>query len=142
MRQGFTLIECALAGAIIGLLSLVLLEGVIVSTRIARENSQLLQAEAIAWDAAWKRFNERYADLEINERATETLSATAAPGLQDPSAAPTLSVRIEQMDIVGWRTGLKKIIADVEWGPSARRQRLSDSGHAACVCRSELGRVP
>ena len=66
MRRGVTLAECMIASAVLGLLVLVLLSGVTVATRIADDNAQLLAAEAVAWDAAWKRFNEDYKDAAGN----------------------------------------------------------------------------
>ena len=59
-RRGVTLVEVMLAGSIAVLLTLACLEGVIVSTRIAHENSQLLAAEAYAWDTAWRWLNKPY----------------------------------------------------------------------------------
>ena len=51
MRDGFTLLECTLAGALLCLLAVALLEGIGVTTRVARENAEMLSADAVAWDA-------------------------------------------------------------------------------------------
>ena len=62
-RGGATLIEVMLAAAILSLMVLALFEGIAVSARIARENAEYLQADAYAFDLAWKRFNESYGAL-------------------------------------------------------------------------------
>lgn len=89
MRRGVTLAECMVASAVLGLLVLVLLSGVTVATRIADDNAQLLAAEAVAWDAAWKRFNEDYDNLDPSEvTGWQNLSSNAAPilGVYDTPA--------------------------------------------------------
>ena len=63
-RGGFTLMEVLLAGAIAVLMTLALMEGIIVAAKISRENSQLLAAEAFAWDTAWKWLNKAYDDTK------------------------------------------------------------------------------
>ena len=88
MRRGATLVEVMLAGALAVMLTLACLEGVIVSTGIAHENSQLLAAEAYAWDTAWKWLNKSYDDLNNSNVARfypdagfETISSNACPML-------------------------------------------------------------
>ena len=56
-RGGFTLVEVMLAGAIAVLMTLSLMEGLVVSAKISHENSELLAADAFAWDTAWKWLN-------------------------------------------------------------------------------------
>ena len=151
MRAGFTLVEAMLASAIFGLMTLVLFEGVIVSTRIAHENSEILAAEAVAWDAVWKRFNENYDSLvpdTVEAPSWQSLDALnsqgenkAAPQLAGYDLAPKLIVHVEaQEDLLGWSSTTRKIYADVEWGSSASRKKLSDYGELPVVYRSELGR--
>ena len=150
MRRGVTLAECMVASAVLGLLVLVLLSGVTVATRIADDNAQLLAAEAVAWDAAWKRFNEDYRDLVLNETTGwQNLSSNAAPVLSvyDTPACISNAVFdivdvIDPEDVEGWRGELKAIIVDVEWGPSEHRRRLSDTRHAVQVWRGNMGRTP
>lgn len=151
MRRGVTLAECMVASAVLGLLVLVLLSGVTVATRIADDNAQLLAAEAVAWDAAWKRFNEDYDNLDPSEvTGWQNLSSNAAPilGVYDTPAWISNAVfAVEDViedpyDAEGWRMELKAIIVDVEWGPSGHRRRLSDSGHAVQVWRGDMGRAP
>lgn len=141
MRKGFTLVECLLASSIFCLMTLVLFEGVIVSTRIAHENSELLAAEAVAWDAVWKRFNESVDDLPKDEDAWQSLAEEAAPELfrydQPPRLRMTVKVQDDQLD---WNRYLRRISADVEWGPSDNRHRLSDCRQMPVVYRGELGR--
>lgn len=151
MRRGVTLAECMVASAVLGLLVLVLLSGVTVATRIADDNAQLLAAEAVAWDAAWKRFNEDYDNLDPSEvTGWQNLSSNAAPilGVYDTPAWISNAVfAVEDViedpyDAEGWRMELKAIIVDVEWGPAGHRRRLSDSGHAVQVWRGNMGRAP
>jgi len=143
MRKGFTLVECMLASAILGFAATMLFQGVGVFSRIAHENAQLLVAEAIAWDAAWKRFNESYANLVSGETTDwRNLSESAAPALCGYDTAPKVKVDVALTTSAGWRENMKVITADVEWGPAERRLRLSDAGHAVRICRGPLGRAP
>ena len=151
MRRGVTLAECMVASAVLGLLVLVLLSGVTVATRIADDNAQLLAAEAVAWDAAWKRFNEDYKDLVLNETTGwQNLSSNAAPVLSvydTPAYINNTVVGIENAIeypeyTEEWQDKLKVITVDVEWGSAGRRRRLSNSGHAVQVLRSNIGRTP
>lgn len=137
MRKGFTLTECMLASSIICLTALVSLEGVIVTTRIAHENSEILAADAIAWDAAWKRFNEDFTKLKVGESSTETLSDDAAGPLNAYDTPAQLIVSVTDDDNF---PGLRKVITDVEWGPSNKRRRLSTTKETS-VCRSDMMRI-
>lgn len=141
MRKGFTLVECMLAASIFCLMTLVLFEGVILSARIGHENSDLLAAEGVAWDAVWKRFNEDVGELTIETTAWQQLSEEAAPQLRVYDAAPKIRISVEAADLVGWSANLRKISADVEWGPAAKRRRLSDYREVPVAYRGELGRV-
>lgn len=128
MRKGFTLVECLLATSILCLMTLVLFESVIMSTRVAHENADLLAAEAVAWDAVWKRFNEDFGQLSLGT-VTERLNEEQAPQLAKYDAAPVLKVTVGYVDEAGFSgvvSDMLKISADVEWGPSAKRRRLSD----------------
>lgn len=143
-RPGFSLAECMLASAILGLVLLAVFEGVLVATRIAHENADLLAAEAVAWDAVWKRFNEDFSDLAIGSGAPEELSYQAAPQLARYDTAPQLTIRITAADEANFAssvTDMKKITADLEWGDSRRRRRLSDCGQCPQVFRASLGRA-
>lgn len=142
-RGGFTLVECMLAGSILAFLSLVLFEGVVVASRIARENSEVMQAEAVAWDAVWKRFNEEYSRLVTTGEPTgETLLEEAAPELARYDQPPEVFVKVENAKDAGGvvLTGLKSIEAWVEWGPVGRRKSTADV-QRIFVYRGELGRV-
>ena len=143
MRRGVTLAECMVASAVLGLLALVLISGVTIATRIADDNAQLLAAEAVAWDAAWKRFNEGYGSLVLNETTGwQNLSSNAAPVLSVYDTPAKLCVDVSAVAETGWLADLKVIVADVEWGPEARRRSLSGSGHAVQVWRGDMGRAP
>ena len=141
-KRGVTLIEVMLAGAILTLLSLALFNGIALAARIAHENAETLSAEAVVWDAVWKRFNEDYG-TSIRNSATgewveETLSGAktnAVPALAGYDTPPKLKLRVSALTET-----LCSIEGDLEWGPAAKRRNLSD----VCpvfVYRSELGRV-
>lgn len=148
MRKGFTLVECMVAGAILSLSALILVRGVGVANRVAHENAEVLVAEAIAWDAAWIRFNERRNDegksdsLLVGEGQWQDLSENAAPQLCGYDMAPKIKIDVDLVDEVGWRSDLKEIHVDLEWGASEHRFRLSESGHDIRVRRSMFGRAP
>ncbi len=131
MRDGFTLLECTLAGAILCLISLALLNGVGVTTRVARENAEMLSADAVSWDAIWTAFN---MDFDRLSGYRGELSETAAPDLYNAAHPATLDVRIA--DVPGFAS-LKSITAAVEWGSPSRRNGLTNF-----VYRSNLRRVP
>ena len=141
-KRGVTLIEVMLAGAMLTLLSFALFNGISVAARIAHENAELLSAEAVVWDAVWKRFNEDYSTSIRNAAANgwveETLTSNAAPALAVYGTAsgsmPKLKLRVSAISDV-----LCCIEGDLEWGPSGKRRTLSD----VCpvfVYRGELGR--
>ena len=132
MRDGFTLLECTLAGALLCLLAVALLEGIGVTTRVARENAEMLSADAVAWDALWTAFNmdDRSLALATSERA---LSEAAAPDLYH--AAHPARLKLWVSPVPGFPS-LKGITAAVEWG-AAPRKALTN-----IVYRSSLRRVP
>ena len=142
-KRGVTLIEMMLAGAILTLLSLALFNGISVAARIAHENAELLSAEAVVWDAVWKRFNEDYSTSIRNSAANgwveETLTSNAAPALAvygtASGAMPKLKLRVSAISET-----LCCIEGDLEWGPANKRRTLSD----VCpvfVYRGEQGRA-
>ena len=145
MRKGFTLVECVLAGTLLSLLSIALLKGVAVATRIAEENAQLLAADGVAWDAVWKTFNEDYDDIPVGSN-TVWLSQSAAPQLYVEGYQAELTVVVTNFNMgtkVGgeWKySPMKSIEADVAWGVKGNRKSLS-SFHRVFVYRSDLGRV-
>ena len=144
-HRGATLVEVALAGAILALVVTALFEGVLMANRIARENADLLAAQAIAADAAWWRFNEKYdgrTGLAPVTMKWVDLSRTAAPSLCRYDRAPRLGVGVAAISEAGWDADMRVITADVEWGPTGHRRKLSDSGHEVRVCRGTFGRVP
>lgn len=141
-KSGVTLVEVMLAGAIMTLLALALFNGIAIASRIAHENAETLSAEAIVWDAVWKRFNEDYItsirNAATGEWVEETLSGTktnAVPALAGYDTPPKLRLRVSALTET-----LCAIEGDLEWGAAAKRRRLSD----VCpvfVYRGELGRV-
>ena len=140
-RRGVTLVEVMLAGSIAALLTLACLEGVIVSTRIAHENSQLLAAEAYAWDTAWRWLNKPYDELNNStspkfypDAGYSVVSSNDCPMLSkelNGGADAKLYVRVQLLSGSaapvrhGDSAAVKRIDVDVEWGPSTSRRRLN-----------------
>ena len=137
MRKGFTLVECAVAGALLSLLALALLGGVSVVTRVANDNAQLLAADGVAFDAVWTVFNLDYGMIRTSTNAV-VMSEAAAPSLYNPEKPAVLTVVVSP--VPGY--DMMDISADVEWGPPNRRRRLSDFHEAFSVSRSSLNRRP
>ena len=141
MRRGATLVEVALAGAIAVLLTLAFMEGIAVAARISHENSQLLAAEAYAWDTAWKWLNKPYD--ELNNTATAAFYPSAAGETVSSNACPVLCRALnggadaKVFVRVTFLTGAsalrrheadaeaKLIEVDIEWGPASDRRCLN-----------------
>ena len=141
-RAGVTLVEVMLAGAICTLLTLSLLEGVIVATKISHENAQLLAADALAWDTAWKWLNKAYDELssetydsgERNARLILTDADCPPLAAARSGGAPRLIVRVASepaMSRHGLEVAAKRIDVNVEWGPAGARKALNELGCAA-----------
>ena len=141
-RGGFTLVEVMLAGAIAVLMTLALMEGLIVAAKVSHENSELLAADAFAWDTAWKWLNKSYDELPSNAAGVVYDSASAAamamttndcPELaaSKTGGAPRVVVRVVMCEGAGavQRHGMnikaKRIDVDVEWGPPGDRKCLN-----------------
>ncbi len=140
-RRGVTLVEVMLAGAIAVLLTLACLEGVIVSTKIAHENSQLLAAEAYAWDTAWRWLNKPYD--ELNNSTTAKFYPDAGYSVVSSNDCPMLCKELNggadaklyvRVQLLSGSTApvrhsnpvdVKRIDVDVEWGPTTSRRRLN-----------------
>ena len=143
MRRGFTLLECTLAGALLCLLSVALLKGVSVATRVARENAELLAADGIVWDALWTAFNGDYDNLESMATASGglALSEAAAPDLYNEDFKPLLKVWVS--DVPGFAS-LKSVTAALEWGVPTDASASSDKRRYALtnfVYRSDVRRT-
>ena len=150
-RGGFTLVEVMLAGSIAVLATLALMEGLIVAAKISHENSELLAADAFAWDTAWRWLNKSYEDLpdtttwttydltidgDFKRDATYGMlgaSTNDCPVLNRANTGgdPRVVVRIVTCDGAGAvaRHGAsvraKRIDVDVEWGPANDRKCLN-----------------
>lgn len=144
MRRGFTLLECTLAGALLCLLSVALLKGVGVTTRVARENAGLLAADGIVYDALWTAFNGGYDDLEKMATGSDglALSEAAAPDLYNTEYPPLLKVWVA--GVPGFAS-LKCVTAALEWGvptdanagPGERRYGLTNFVYRSDVRRTK-----
>lgn len=134
-KRGVTLVEVMLASSILALMALSLFEGVAVAARIARENAEYLQADAYAFDLAWKRYNESYMALRnLTATPDEEITEEAAPMLYHtgaPAVSHTTITRVVDPNDTSVELGLI-ISVDVEWGAPNARRRLS-STHTATV---------
>lgn len=140
-RRGVTFIEVMLAAAILALTVLAVFEGIAVSARIARENAEYLQADAYAFDLAWKRHNESYGALrnfvsaESPQRTfDEEITEGAAPMLyraSEPAVSHTTITRVIDPSDASNELGVL-ISVDVEWGTGGARRHLSAT-HTATV---------
>ena len=141
-RGGFTLVEVMLAGAIAVLMTLALMEGLVVVAKISHENSELLAADAFAWDTAWKWLNKAYDELpsqtggyvyDSDSNAAMTITTNECPELAAAKTGgdPRVVVRVVMCDGAGAvdRHGMsvkaKRIDVDVEWGPPGDRKCLN-----------------
>ena len=151
-RGGFTLDEVMLAGALAVLATLALMEGIVVSAKISHENSELLAADAFAWDTAWRWLNKSYEELpdvtnpgttydltidgDFKRDTTHGVLGASTNDCPELVAAktggdPRLVVRVVLCDGVGAvaRHGAsvkaKRIDVDVEWGPPNDRKCLN-----------------
>lgn len=158
--------EVMLAGAIAVLATLSLLEGIIVSTKIAHENGELLAADALAWDTAWKWLNKKYEDLpsvaagRLYSTASGTDKIVLAPeDCHELSRAKTggdpkvvVKVSLKKDGTAVRRNGrtveMKLIEVDVAWGPAGARKSLNglaetgtrNYGHPVSVYKSAIDR--
>ena len=139
-ERGVTLVEVMLAASILALTVLAVFEGIAVSARIARENAEYLQADAYAFDLAWKRYNESYSALRnlVSERPfDENIVSNAAPMLYNktsPAQSHTTITRVVDSSNTSVELGVL-ISVDVEWGAAGARRHLSAT-HTAKVFKS------
>ena len=129
-RKGMTLVEVMLAGSIAVLFTLSLMEGLVVAAKISNENSQLLAADAYAWDTAWKWFNKKYDDLGAADTIYPgTVSSNECPMLcsQLVGADAKVGIRVRPVTITRHSIEMKaKLIeVDVAWGPMSERKSLN-----------------
>ena len=140
LSRGVTLIEVMLAASIFALMVLALFEGIAVSARIARENAEYLQADAYAFDLAWKRYNESYMALRnLTIIPDEVITEEAAPMLyrvESPAVSHTTITRLANPEDPSVELGVL-ISVDVEWGAADARRHLS-STHTATVFKSGM----
>ena len=151
-RGGFTLVEVMLAGSIAVLATLALMEGLIVAAKISHENSELLAADAFAWDTAWRWLNKSYEELPNTTAEGTTYDLTIDGDFKRDSAHavlgastndcpvlnrantgddPRIVVRVVMCDGAGavarhgTNVRVKRIDVDVEWGPANDRKCLN-----------------
>jgi len=136
MRKGFTLVECMLAGTLLCVAALALLQGLGVLSRVAKENAEMLEADAVVWDALAAEFNRPY-DKINSATKTRLLTELEAPLLWSNSVGNVrLTVRTAVMPMSNASgSPLKSIAAWVEWGGPESRMTLTNF-----VYRSDVGR--
>ena len=145
MRRGFSLVECAIAAALLSISALALLKGIPVATRIATENAQILAADAVAWDAVWKTFNEDYDSIALGTSTPVKLSESAAPSLYIEGSEAELTIAVESFSMGTKIDGdwkffpMKSISANVTWGPQGNRKSLQNY-HTNFVYRADVRR--
>ena len=140
-RRGVTLVEVMLAGALSTILMVAFLSGICMSARVSRENSEILAAEAYAWDTAWKWLNKKDDDLNDSDAAAfypnanasswETIASNECPVIYYAGAPARCVVRVQGQRLAqtGTRTAiLKQIDVNVEWGAAGSRHRLNSVG--------------
>jgi len=145
MRKGFTLVECMLAGSILSIAAVGLMQGLGVLTRVAAENAEMLEADAVAWDALAVAFNGKYDDIALGT-TRRSLSAAEAPRLTSEetsrrlasgeSAEAVLSLRVRNMP-VGGTQAMKSILCAVEWGGTGNRKALTNFVYRSDIRRGE-----
>ena len=122
-----------LAGAITVLFTLALMEGLIVAAKISNENSQLLAADAYAWDMAWKWFNKKYDDLYTTDANgiiyQGTVSSNECPMLcsQLTGSDAYIGIRVRTVTVTrhAIETTARQIDVDLAWGPASDRKSLN-----------------
>jgi hypothetical protein len=140
-RPGVTLVEVMLAGSIAAISTLALMGSLVVIARVSRENTQMLAAEAYAWDTAWTWLNKSYENLSYSDEwhpsaqgAETTISDADCHALNVwPGSPAKCYVRVKALtgeDVASPPHGVagttwKEIQVDVEWGPSGARKRLN-----------------
>ena len=133
-KRGLTLIEVMLAASITALVVLVLLEALIFGARIAKENSQLLAADAYAFDVAWRHCNESFDKMQTLRNQSYNIPSNAAPAISLPGWPQA------KCYVTVTNSGVGKMIAvDVEWGATGHRKRLN-SYHRTESYKSQIER--
>ncbi len=133
-KRGLTLIEVMLAASITALMVLVLLEALIFGARVAKENSQILAADAYAFDVAWRHCNESFDKMQTLRNQSYDISSNAAPAI---SLAGWPKAKC-YVTVTNAGTG-KMIAVDVEWGATGHRKNLN-SYHRTEVFKSQVER--
>lgn len=135
MRNGFTLVECMLAGSLLCIAAVGLVQGLGVLSRVAAENAETLEADALTWDAIAAEFNREYDEIALG-RTTRVLTEEEAPRLWSDAEGyeAKLTVRVRAM-APAERGVLKSIESWVEWGDRDNRKALTN-----CVYRSNIQR--
>lgn len=137
-KRGVTLVEVMLAGALTVLLVVALMQGIIVTVGVCRENSELLAAEAYAWDTAWKWLNKKDEDLTSSEtmKFYPNANGVAIASNECPVIYRSAAVGSPKcyVCVSNCSDDVKCIFVDVEWGSTGSRRclnRLAAAGAAS-----------
>lgn len=147
-RRGVTLVEVMLAGGILALLSVALLNGIGQSAQLTHDDSEYLFAHCYAFDVALKRSREKFSSLLSIRNSTngaefrETISSNACPTLYregSGNAAESITRITWAKDATGAADQNALMISvDVEWGPRGKRKKLSNSDSAVVVVKTKI----
>lgn len=138
LRGGFTLVEVMFASTVSLLLFLVLLESLTVCQRMAANIKWRLAADAIAYDTAWKIFNEQteWFETRFNAEGQATWEAVPVETSSVWYGGQAASV-YWSVTPVGMPTGKWSIRTNVQWPvPGGRSERLP-ADYVIERCRAE-----
>ncbi len=138
-RRGITLIETMVAGGISAIVLTAAFEGLVVATKVAHENAQILSAEAFAWETAWTWLNRRYTDVEAGTYGGAVASNDCPAVCRAATGAEAvLRVQVQAPQEItrhGETVTAKRIAVDVAWGKAGHRRSLNglaEAGAASC----------
>ncbi len=136
-KSGLTLLEVMLAGAMVSIATLAMMEGFIVSMKIVHENAETLQADGVAFDLLWRKF---YGDYD---HLTSTVGRTVEENETNSSTSPYYSSRVSDVDLPDFKytesvsnaPSGKFLSIDLKYGTNDRFSRHLE------VFRSEIPRT-
>ena len=157
-KAGVTLLEVLLAGALVSIVVLAMLEGFTTAARICHENAEVLRADNIAFDLLWRKFHQNYEDQlqQTENKADPPFTGTGTTQYQTSDATspyraaahtfrtwPTYADHNQQVpyrykEIVGRAEngrGGKWLSVQLQYGPSYSQT------HSLSLFRCEISRA-
>jgi len=137
-RAGVTLVEVMLAGALLALVCLTVMEALLSTARLVRdENGAVLVADGYALDAAWTILNGSGDAWPLNaiDAKSYVIPSNNVPALYAPGwAAPRVYLTVSNAAYqVGTLSAAGKMVSvNVVWGPAGRRRQLWGRLEAPC----------